>query len=31
MCFTATMLMGKKMKTFRGGVIGCWKSKGSRC
>lgn len=27
MCFTATMLMGKKMKTFRGGVIGCWRSR----
>jgi len=31
MCFTATMLMGKKMKTFRGGAIGCWRSKGSCC
>lgn len=26
MCWIATMHMGKKMKIFRGALIGCWKS-----
>lgn len=26
MCCIATMLMEKRMRTFNGGVIGCWKS-----
>lgn len=26
MFYIATMLMGKKMKIFKDGVIGCWKS-----